>query len=215
VEFVLRYAADSAAPTLTLHFIGFADLPVFLVGRKQGSLPYGDLSGFPPLAMQTAEGPVTQGQRSTTYTMAGGAGEGLYLAIVSSGEGVFSATVASRIPTLFPRPGVSDLTDVIVPYVNSSDRHGRLFLVLGCVWFARNMLNVTISDQVAAELNGTGVRPPWPTLQQPDIDRLVSGNLLAGVDRIWLIPPGAVEEDEKRPCMISSALRETPPEGGV
>jgi hypothetical protein len=197
---------------LTLRFIGFKDLPTFLAGRQQGALPYGNVSRFAAVETESTPHPAAKGQKSTTCTLTANGEEGLYLAIVRTGGAEFSVTVASRIPTQFPLPGVADLTDVIVPYVNSSDRHGLLFLVLGCVWFARHMLNITITDQYAAEINAMGARAPWPEPPEDDVNRLVSGTPLAGVDRIWLTPPGAVEEDDHRPCMDTSALRETPPE---
>jgi hypothetical protein len=189
-----------AAPAVALWFIPFGNLPAFLDGRQEGALPFPpDLSPFTKTTLQASAGP---GGGQTLRFQTGGE-EGLFLAVVKPADGTaeFSVAIASRVPTKFPRPGVTDLTEIVVPYVNCSDRHGLCFLVLGADWFAEHMLNITVTEQ--------GAPPPWAPLDAESAGLLASGRGLAGVDRIWLTPPGG-EDDDGAPCIDLSAIRETP-----
>jgi hypothetical protein len=225
VKLSLAHPADAEPPDVRIHFVAIEQMPAFLLGRDEGALPYPeDLSPFHqirPHANDAGGGPAgASAKRTLGLSFESAAKEGLYLVIVASPEGSggapvrFHVVIANRHASVFPRPGYDDLSDVLVPYVNASNKNGILWFMQPA-WFAEHMLNITLTPAFLAELAMPANRLPWDPLEHAKFEHLQQGRELGGVQRIWLVADavGAPDsDDDSAPCFDYSAMRETPPE---
>jgi hypothetical protein len=183
-----------------------------------GALPYPeDLSPFAPVVAATAD-VAAAGKTERSFSFETAAQEGIYLVIVrpAAGRGQgFHLVIASRQASSFPRPGYDDLTDILVPHVNASDKNGRLW-VLDPAWFVQTMLNITLTPQFLAELAAPANRPPWAPLDPAKYEQVKLGWPVGGFHRPWVVADAVKDsdqhDDEAGPCFDLSAMRETPPE---
>ena len=97
----------------------------------------------------------------------------------------FHVVVYGKVQTRFPTAGVDNLTDLIVPAVNLSDKNGLIWFVHP-IFFAEQMLRVRLSDAIKQEIAYCEDLPLDLPAEDTVLVGLIWGYELQGLTRVRL-----------------------------